>query len=121
MLAHVESVGNKEKGNCVLDLVEYDAGRLVYAEKANDGTNYGQCRHDLVVGDGEEEDIVVLDAIGGVVVRSLWGFRLRLLRRSRRGGRPWGWRFRTSWASHLGWDCVDEAGDGIRRRFCCSG
>lgn len=51
----------------ILNLIENDAVRVVDPEESNDGAENGHAKHDLVVGDGEEEDIIVLDALGGVI------------------------------------------------------
>jgi len=59
----------------ILDFVEHNARGLVYPEEAHDGCQDGDAHHDLVVGDGEKENIVILDAFGRVVV---WTLRLRL-------------------------------------------
>lgn len=46
-----------------LDLVKDDAGGLVDSEQANGGSENGQKDHDLVVGDRQEKNIIVINAI----------------------------------------------------------
>ena len=50
-------------GGNTLDFVENDAGGLVDAEEAHSGSDKRHYDHDLVVGHGEEEDIVIGDAL----------------------------------------------------------
>ena len=68
----------------ILDFVEDDAGRLGDTEDAHSEGEYRQGNHDIVVGNRQEEDIVVLDAIGGIVLA------LGLFARGGRRGRLFG-------------------------------
>lgn len=45
-------------------LVKDNTCGLVDAEQTNDGSEKGQAQHDLVIGDRQKEDIVVLDTVG---------------------------------------------------------
>lgn len=56
----------------ILDLVEHDAARLVDPEETNDGGEDRHAEHDLVIGNREEEDIIVVDAFGCVIVGLSW-------------------------------------------------
>lgn len=58
---------------CLLDLVKDDTGGLVDSEQANNGGEDGQAKHDLVVGNRQEEDIVVLNTVGLIAQLALDG------------------------------------------------
>ena len=79
----------------VLDLVEHHAGGLVDAVEADNRRDDGHQDGDLVVGNGQQEDVIVVDAVGCVVVFALRGLGLGLRdarRRLRRGRRSPGLR-----------------------------
>lgn len=80
----------------ILNLVENDAVGIVNSEESDDGAEDGYAEHDLVVGDGEEEHIIVLNTLGGVVIVFLLVDGLG----------PWINHHRlrgcASWASHAG-------------------
>lgn len=80
-----------------LDLVEHHAGGLVDAVEADNGRDNCHQDGDLVVGDGQQKDVIVVDAVGCVVLFALGGLGLGLRnarRRLRRGRRPPGLRRR---------------------------
>jgi hypothetical protein len=52
----------------ILDLVEDNAARLVDSEETNDGGENCHTERDLVVGNRKEEDIIVVDTLGCVIV-----------------------------------------------------
>lgn len=53
----------------ILDLVEHHAAGLVDAEETDDGSKDCHAEHDLVVGNRKEEDIIVVDTFGCIIVR----------------------------------------------------
>lgn len=53
----------------ILDLIEHHTAGLVDAEETDDGSEDRHAEHDLVVGDRQEKDIVVVDTFGCIIVR----------------------------------------------------
>lgn len=99
-----ESQGRRRLEGSILDLVEYDAVGVIDSEKSNDGAQDSHANHDLVVGDGEEEDIVVLNALRGVVgIFLALSLRLEPHRRLLV-------RWCASWASHAAEMDLDREG-----------
>lgn len=95
----------KKKKQNILDLVEHDTAGLVDAEQAHGGSYQGDGKDDLEVRDWEQKDIIVLNALRGVIILTLRRVRLEFLidaRRCRRGGRPRDRRLGARRSSH-GW------------------
>lgn len=85
----------------ILDLVEYNTAGLVDSEETNDRAEDRRAEHDLVVGNRKEENVIVVNTLGGIVVRFPClgpGFHMILVGQGRRWPRRL--RLRANCARH---------------------